>query len=296
MRDPRDKFKFVKTVAASAGVSVMVSDSDGIVAGAPIYVVTNDEEEKRYSKMIEEELKSLTIKTDQVGIILKVDTLGSLEAFSYLLKKANIPIRYAEIGPVTKKDVLEAQLVRQNDKYLGVILAFNQKSLVENPTVPVFFGNVMYNLIQDYLNYVKEEKEKDLRLKSEKLTYPAKFQVLKGYVFRRSNPAIFGIRVIAGILKPKVRVMNSKGEEVGSIEQIQVQGESVQKLGKGEEAAVSMKNVTIGRHIKEDEVLYTLPSAEEVKALKDTNLPEEDLQVLKEIIEIRRKIEYLYGY
>jgi Translation initiation factor 2 (IF-2; GTPase) len=175
-------------------------------------------------------------------------------------------------------------------------LAFNQKSLVENPTVPVFFGNVMYNLIQDYLNYVKEEKEKDLRLKSEKLTYPAKFQVLKGYVFRRSNPAIFGIRVIAGILKPKVRVMNSKGEEVGSIEQIQVQGESVQKLGKGEEAAVSMKDVTIGRHIKEDEVLYTLPSAEEVKALKDTNLPEEDLQVLKEIIEVRRKIEYLYGY
>ncbi|MFP3224781.1 MAG: translation initiation factor IF-2 [Nitrososphaeria archaeon] len=296
MRDPRDKFKFVKTVAASAGVSVMVSDSDDIVAGAPIYVVTNDEEEKRYSKMIEEELKSLTIKTDQVGIILKVDTLGSLEALSYLLKNANIPIRYAEIGPVTKKDVLEAQLVMQNNKYLGVILAFNQKSLVENPPVKIFFGNVMYNLIQDYLNYVKEEKEKDLRLKTEKLTYPAKFQVLKGYVFRRSNPAIFGIRVIAGILKPKVRVMNSKGEEVGSIEQIQVQGESVQKLGKGEEAAISMKNVTVGRQIKEDEVLYTLPSAEEAKVLKDTNLPEEDLQVLKEIIEIRRKVEYLYGY
>ncbi len=296
MRDPRDKFKFVKSVMASAGVSVLVSDSEGIVAGAPIYVVTNEEEERNYSKMIEEELRSLTIKTDQVGVIVKVDTLGSLEAFSYLLKQANIPIRYAEIGPVTKKDVMEAQLVRQSDKYLGVILAFNQKSLVENPTVPVFTGNVMYNLIQDYLNYVKQEKEKDLRLKAEKLTYPAKFQVLKGYVFRRSNPAIFGIRVIAGILKPKVRVMNEKGEEVGSIEQIQVQGESVQKLGKGEEAAVSMKNVTIGRHIKEDEILYTLPSADEVKALKDSELPEEDQQVLKEIIEIRRKVEYLYGY
>ncbi|MDP8023994.1 MAG: translation initiation factor IF-2 [Nitrososphaeria archaeon] len=296
MRDPRDKFKFVKSVMASAGVSVLVSDSEGIVAGAPIYVVTNEEEEKNYSKMIEEELRSLTIKTDQVGVIVKVDTLGSLEAFSYLLKQTNVPIRYAEIGPVTKKDVMEAQLVRQNDKYLGVILAFNQKSLVENPTVPIFTGNVMYNLIQDYLNYVKQEKEKDLRLKAERLTYPAKFQVLKGYVFRRSNPAIFGIRVLAGILKPKVRVMNEKGEEVGSIEQIQVQGESLQKLGKGEEAAVSMKNVTIGRHIKEDEVLYTLPSADEVKALKDSELPEEDKQVLKEIIEIRRKVEYLYGY
>ena len=296
MRDPRDKFKFVKSVEASAGISVLVSDSEGIVAGAPLYVVTNEEEEKNYSKIIEEELRSLIIKTDQLGVIVKVDTLGSLEAFSYLLKQANVPIRYADIGPVTKKDVVEAQLVRQANKYLGVILAFNQKSLVENPPVPIFFGKVMYDLLQEYLNYVKEEKEKDLRLKVEKLTYPAKFQVLKDYIFRRSNPAIFGIRVLGGILKPKVRVMNQKGEEVGTIEQIQVQGESVQKLEAGKEGAISMKNVTIGRHIKEDEILYTLPSSDEVKALKESNLPKEDLELLKEIIEIRRKVEYLYGY
>ncbi len=296
MRDPRDKFKPVKSVAASAGISVLVSDPEDVVAGAPVYVITNEEEEREASRLIEEELKSLTIRTDQLGVIVKVDTLGSLEAFSFLLKKENIPIRYAEIGPVTKKDVVEAQLVRQENKYLGVILAFNQKSLVENPPVPVFFGNVMYNLLQDYLNFVKQEKEKDLRLKIEKMTYPAKFQVLKGYIFRRSNPAIFGVRVIAGILKPKARVMNSKGEELGFIEQIQVQGESVQRLGPNEEGAVSMKNVTIGRHIKEDEVLFTLPTSEEAKALKESELPPEDAELLNEIIEIRRKVEYLYAY
>ncbi|MDG6930572.1 MAG: translation initiation factor IF-2 [Nitrososphaerota archaeon] len=296
MRDPRDKFKPVREVEASAGISIVVSDPDEAVAGAPMYVVTDEEDELNAKKEIEEELKKLIIKNDQVGVIIKVDALGSLEAMSFLLKQAGIPIRYAEVGPITKKDIIEAELVREKDKYLGAVLAFNQKLLVENPTVKIFSGKVMYDIIEEYQRYVTEQKEKDLHLKLEQITYPAKLQVIKGYIFRRSNPAIFGVRVIHGTLKPKVRVMNLYGKEIGIIEQIQVQGENVQELKASEEAAISIRDITIGRHIREDEVLYTLPNSNQINDLKKIITDPDDVKVLNEILQIRRKVELMYGY
>lgn len=296
MRDPRDKFKPVRDVEASSGISVVVTDPDEVVAGAPMYVITDENDEINAKREIESELKKLKIKNDQIGVIIKVDALGSLEAMSFLLKQAGIPIRYAEVGPVTKKDIIEAELVREKDKYQGVILAFNQKILVENPTVKIFTGKVMYDIIEEYQRYVTEQKENDLHMKLEQITYPAKIQVIKGYIFRRSNPAIFGVRVKQGTLKPKVRVMNLYGKEVGIIEQIQVQGETVQELKAGEEAAISIRDVTIGRHIREDEVLYTLPQSNQINDLKKIITNPDDIKVLNEILQIRRKVELMYGY
>ncbi len=296
MRDPRDKFKPVSEVKASAGISVIVSDPDDVVAGAPIYVVVNESDEANAKREIEDELKRLVIKNDQVGVIVKVDALGSLEAMAFLLKQANVPIRFAEVGPVTKKDIIEAELVREKDKYLGVILAFNQRVLVENASVKIFSGKVMYDIIEEYQRYVAEEKAKDLHLKLEQITYPAKFKVIKGYIFRRSNPAIFGVTVISGTLKPKVKVMNSHGKEIGIIEQIQVQGENRQELMAGEEAAISIRDITVGRHIREDEVLYTMPKSSEIGDLKKLITDPNEVKVLDEIIKIRRQVELTYGY
>ncbi|MEM0123707.1 MAG: translation initiation factor IF-2 [Conexivisphaerales archaeon] len=296
MRDPRDKFKPVREVEASSGISVIVSDPDEVVAGAPMYVITDEKDELNAKKEIADELKKLIIKNDQVGVIVKVDALGSLEAMSFLLKQAGIPIRYAEVGSVTKKDIIEAELVREKDKYLGVILAFNQRILVENATVKIFSGKVMYDIIEEYQRYVVEQKEKDLHLKLEQMTYPAKLQVIKGYIFRRSNPAIFGIRVIQGTLKPKVRVMNLYGKEIGVIEQIQVQGETVQEVRAGEDSAISIRDITIGRHIREDEILYTLPNSNQINDLKKIITDPSEIKVLNEILQIRRKVELMYGY
>ncbi len=296
MRDPRDKFKPVREVEASSGISVIVSDPDEVVAGAPMYVITDEKDELNAKKEIADELKKLIIKNDQVGVIVKVDALGSLEAMSFLLKQAGIPIRYAEVGSVTKKDIIEAELVREKDKYLGVILAFNQKILVENTTVKIFSGKVMYDIIEEYQRYVVEQKEKDLHLKLDQMTYPAKLQVIKGYIFRRSNPAIFGIRVIQGTLKPKVRVMNLYGKEIGVIEQIQVQGETVQEVRAGEDSAISIRDITIGRHIREDEILYTLPNSNQINDLKKIITDPSEIKVLNEILQIRRKVELMYGY
>ena len=44
-----------------------------------------------------------------------------------MLRRQQVPISKADIGPVTRRDVLEAMAVKENDRHLGVVLAFNVK-------------------------------------------------------------------------------------------------------------------------------------------------------------------------
>ncbi|MEE8132366.1 MAG: translation initiation factor IF-2, partial [Nitrososphaerales archaeon] len=101
MRDPRDKFVQVEEVRAAAGVKIASGDLDGVLAGSPVYVANNESEIINLKKMIESEIKSIVINTDKTGVVVKCDTLGSLEAITEMLKKEGVSIRIAEIGPVT---------------------------------------------------------------------------------------------------------------------------------------------------------------------------------------------------
>ncbi len=301
MRDPRDRFMPVREVKAAAGVKVSAPEIQNVLAGSPLVGIQKEEDEERAIEIIDSEVKRVFIHTDKLGIVLKADTLGSLEALIGMMRKRKIPIRIADIGPVTKRDAVQASIVREKDRYLGVILAFNVKVLDEarEIPVPIFQERVIYSLIENYLNWVEREKEAEARAVFSAFTLPAKFQVLKGFVFRRSNPAIFGIEVLEGRLKQKVKVMNKEGKEVGVIQQIQSSGQPIPEAVKGEQVAVSMKEPTIGRQIKEGEILYTLPSSDEARLLltkfKDRLSPEE-VKLLEEIIEIRRKVQHLYAF
>lgn len=299
MRDPRDRFMPVGEVKAAAGVKVGAPNLEDVLAGSPLIGIEGEKDEKEAVEVIESEVKKVFIETDKLGIVLKADTLGSLEALIGMVRKKGIPIRIADIGPVTKRDAIQASIVREKDRYLGVILAFNVKVLEEAKSVPIFQDKVIYSLIDSYIEWVEREREAEARAIFSSFTMPAKFQVLKGFVFRRSNPAIFGIEVLVGKVKQKVRVMNAEGKEVGMIHQIQSQGQPVQEAVKGEQVAISMREPTVGRQIKEGEVLYTLPSSEEARLLSTKfrdRLSEEEQQVLDEIIKIRRRVHYLYGF
>ena len=60
-----------------------------------------------------------------------------------------------------------------------------------------------------------------------------------------------------------------------------------------------MQNITIGRQIFEEDVFYTLPTPDEAKNLLKKymhKLNSEELELLKEIVEIQRKINPVYGY
>ena len=305
MRDPRDKFKPVEYIQAAAGVKIASPDLDGVLPGSTLYAVSDDAEIEHFKKIIEDEMQSVFISTETTGVILKCDAIGSLEAITEMLRRQQIPISKADIGPVTRRDVLEAMATKENDRHLGVILAFNVKVLqdaeteADNNHIKVFTDKIIYSLIDTYTQWVDDDKADEENSVFKELTPISKFTFLKGFVFRNNNPAVFGIRVDVGQLRQKIPFMNKTGKKIGIIHQLQHDGKTVSVAKTGQEVACSVQNVTIGRQIVEEDVFYTLPSSSDAKQLIKRfmhKLSSEETDVLNEIIEIQRAIDPAYAY
>jgi len=305
MRDPRDKFKPVEYIQAAAGVKIASPDLDGVLPGSTLYAVSDDAEIEHFKKIIEDEMQSVFISTETNGVILKCDAIGSLEAITEMLRRQQIPISKADIGPVTRRDILEAMATKENDRHLGVILAFNVKVLqdaeteADNNHIKVFTDKIIYSLIDTYTQWVDDDKADEENSVFKELTPISKFTFLKGFVFRNNNPAVFGIRVDVGQLRQKIPFMNKTGKKIGIIHQLQHDGKTVSVVKTGQEVACSVQNVTIGRQIVEEDVFYTLPSSSDAKQLVKRfmhKLSSEETDVLNEIIEIQRAIDPAYAY
>ena len=305
MRDPRDKFKPVEYIQAAAGVKIASPDLDGVLPGSTLYAVSDDAEIEHFKKIIEDEMQSVFISTETNGVILKCDAIGSLEAITEMLRRQQIPISKADIGSVTHRDVLEAMATKENDRHLGVILAFNVKVLQDAETeadsnhIKVFTDKIIYSLIDTYTQWVDDDKADEENSVFKELTPISKFTFLKGFVFRNNNPAVFGIRVDVGQLRQKIPFMNKTGKKIGIIHQLQHDGKTVSVAKTGQEVACSVQNVTIGRQIVEEDVFYTLPSSSDAKQLVKRfmhKLSSEETDVLNEIIEIQRAIDPAYAY
>jgi len=82
IRDPRAKFASVDCVFAAAGVKIVASGLEGALAGAPLYAVPPNEMAEKYAALVTEEIGRIRIATVVEGIVVKTDTLGSLEAIA----------------------------------------------------------------------------------------------------------------------------------------------------------------------------------------------------------------------
>ena len=304
MRDPRDRFSRVGEVRAAAGVKIVAEGLSKAMAGSPLYVIESPEKEREILEKIRSEVGEIILSTDKVGVVLKADTLGTLEAAILALRGRGIPVRRAGIGEVSKRDVVEAEVVRLKDEFKGVILAFNVRVDPEleldanNRGVRIFKERVLFRLIENYLGWVEEETRKRRLRTFESLVKPGKIKILEGYVFRRSNPAIVGVEVLAGRIKPKYPLMNEKGKVVGTIAQIQERGQSIPEATKGMKVAISMREPVVGRHIREGETLYVaVPENDARLLLREYGemLEEDSRKALEEIVEVRRRLDPLWA-
>jgi translation initiation factor 5B len=299
IRDPRDKFSSVDSVSAAAGVKIVAPELEGALAGAPLYVVPEGEDVEKYVKLVSEEIEKIKISTDVDGVVLKADTLGSLEAIAENLRRQGVPIRLADIGDVSKRDVTEASIVKEHEPLYGVVLAFNVKVLpdaeeeAKNIGVQIFKEKIIYHLIDNYVSWLKTQREAKLSADFEKLVKPGKIRILEGYVFRRAKPAIIGVEVLAGRIKPKYSLVRAEdGEEVGEIQQIQEKGKALPEAKQGMQVAISLDKPIVGRHIFENDVLYVrVPEAHAKTLLKDfvDRLSPDEQEALNEYVNLMRK-------
>ena len=305
MRDPRDKFRHVSEVISAAGVKITSPDLTGVMAGSPLFVLNQKEDEARLRAIVEAEIKNTFVNKDINGVTMKCDTIGSIEAISDLLVKQKVPIRISDIGHVTKRDVIEASAVREKDRYLGVILAFNVRVLddarreAQERQVMIFNEKIIYNLVRSYFDWTTYQKDHQDVIMFNEIPPVCKFQFLKNFVFRRNDPAVFGAEILVGKLRHKIPVINEEGKKIGAIHQIQQSGKTIEEATKGMQVAVSVRGPTIGRQINEGDVFYTDLHSKQAKVLNERftqRLTEEEMEVLNHIVSMKRKDDELFGY
>ena len=304
IRDPRDKFSSINEVSAAVGVKIAAPNLEDALAGAPLYVAESKEKIDDLLREVSEEVERLRILTDVDGVILKTDALGSLEAIAENLKRNDIPIRFADVGDVSKRDVIEASVVKENKPLYGVILAFNVRVLPDAEEeakirgIPLFCNNIIYHLIDDYLRWLEKKKAEIERGEFERLVKPAKIKILPGYIFRRAKPAIVGVEVLAGTIKPRLRLIRKDGKEIGEILQIQDRGKAIPKASKGSQVAISIDKPVVGRHIDEGDILYVnVPEAHARQLFSKfmERLSSDEIECLNEIAEIMSTKKPFWG-
>jgi len=305
MRDPRDKFVGVEHVYASAGVKIVAADLDDALAGAPLFVVPQGEDVVKYCNLITEEVGRVRITKEIDGVIAKADTLGSLEAMAEILKANNVQVRSADVGDISKRDVIEASVVKQREPLVGAILAFGVKALqdaeaeAESVGVPIFRDPIIYNLIDNYLKWVKDKRERKSEEEFGTLVKPGKLMVLPNCIFRRAKPLVVGVEVQGGRVKPRVSLLRVEdGSDLGEIQQVQDEGKAVGEAKVGEQVAISMDKPIAGRHIFERDVLFVKVPEEHVKKLFANHLDDltdAEIDVLKEYVKLMRKKTMFWG-
>jgi translation initiation factor 5B len=248
--------------------------------------------------MVSEEVAKLRIGTDVEGVVLKTDALGSLEAIAEILKREDVPIRLADVGDVSKRDVTEAAVVKDHEPLYGAILAFNVKILpdaqeeAKNRGVQIFQHNIIYHLIDNYTQWMRSEQEARLMKDFVKFIKPGMIRILPGYVFRTAKPAVFGVEVLAGTIRPKYPLVSAEGQDLGETLQLQDKGKAIPEATIGMQVAVSLEKPIVGRHIKEGDVLYVKVPEAHAKAMLtkfQTRLSPEALDALNNYVKIMRQ-------
>jgi translation initiation factor 5B len=298
IRDPQDRFDSVKSVAAAAGVKIVAANLDGAVAGAPVRVARGDT-----NAIVEEIAKEsqVHVETQEEGVLLKADAIGSLEGLAYECKQADIPIKFARLGPISRRDVID--VVTAKDPLLHAILAFNsdllpdaRTALADNPDIKLLQNDVIYRLIEDYTTW-RDERKRQLEEASRKaIAYPAKLLFLPDYVFRTSKPAIFGVRVLAGRMRSGQNVMREDGRSLGRVKSIRSGEQSLEEARQGQEVAIAVDGVTVGRQVSGGDVLYVELTEEEARTLrKKGELTHDEIETLDRLCAIKRKEDPFWG-
>ncbi len=292
MRESASKFKQVDSVYAAGGVKITGNGLDDALPGSPIIQVTDS----NYTEQIKAEIGDV-FAADNNGLVLKADSIGSIEALTRLLKSEGFSISKKGLGEVTKRDVLDAFSMHATDPKGAVVVAFNVNiegeaaDTARYSGIKIIEGNIIYKIIDDYKAYVEEMDKLSKEQMEKDVIFPAEIHVLRDSCFRVSHPAIFGINVYAGRVKPSDVIMNLDGEVIGRVKGLQNEKTPIDIARKGDSVAMSMDEPTFGRQIKDGDILYTRvrDSDEKLLLYKAPDLLEDDEKdLLKKIIEMKK--------
>lgn len=284
------QYQEVERVEPASGVKIAGKDLEGVVPGAPLRTGTDTE---KLVEEVREELETSSFETDNEGVVVKADSLGSLEALMRELEDLDIKIQKADVGRIKKSDIIE---VDNEEPEFRSVIAFNAEvtdkalELAEDKNVEIFNSDVIYEALENYENWRENLKQENREKALEKISRPAEVRTLQDHVFRSSNPVVVGMKVVDGVINQGV-LMTEEGEKVGRIKALQDDGDSLDKAEKGETVALSIANASLDRDFEAGDHLFVDLSGQDYRRLNELEdmLSSGEKKMLDRIKEIKDK-------
>ncbi len=284
-RENFGKYESLSSIEATAPIRLILREPNAMI-GTSITVFSSEEEKNKIIEDINAE--NIGYNNDESkGLVICADSIGSIDAIRNIAKSFGIEVGKTKIGEPSKNDITTAGINGGALMCFNVPISRQTESMAEEYGVKIISANSIYTLFDSYNEFEKELKNMNLEKKLERLKLPSKFVFIKGNIFRRSSPCVFGIEVLEGEIRQNYPIMNSKGERIGRILDIESDKTKLSSAVIGDKVAISVDDAVYGRNIIEGEILYTDISMSDV--MKFDDVAEELTADYKEALsEIRR--------
>lgn len=209
MKELRVKSQYVhnKEVKAALGVKIAANGLENAIAGSRLLVVKDDDDEDDLADDVMGDLENLLsrISTTGRGVTVQASTLGSLEALLEFLKQMKIPVSNISIGPVHKRDVIQAGTMLEKAKQYAVMLCFDVKvdkeaqQYADEVGVKIFTAEIIYHLFDDFTKHMEQltaQKKEESKMLA---VFPCVLSPIQ--VFNKKEPIVVGVDVVDGTLR-----------------------------------------------------------------------------------------------
>ncbi|KAF6841936.1 eukaryotic translation initiation factor 5b [Colletotrichum plurivorum] len=291
LRELRLKSAYVhnKEVKAALGVKISAPGLEGAIAGSRLMVVGPDDDEDDLIDEVESDLATLFSRVERTGrgVSVQASTLGSLEALLDFLKDCKIPVANVGIGPVYKRDVMQAGIMLEKASDYAVMLCFDVKvdkeaqAYAEEVGVKIFTADIIYHLFDAFTKHMADLLEKKKEESKMLAVFPCVLNTVA--VFNKTNPIVIGVDVTEGQLKINTPIAAVKTNAVtgvkevinlGRVTSIERDHKQVPVCKKGQPSvAVKIEmgghQPTYGRQLEESDALYSLISRASIDTLKE---------------------------
>lgn len=313
LRELRIKSAYVhnKEVKAALGVKIAAPDLDKAVAGSRLLLVGPDDDEEELMDEVMDDLTGLLDSVDKSGqgVCVQASTLGSLEALLDFLKDMKIPVMSIGIGPVFKRDVMRATTMLDKRPELALMLCFDVKidkdaeQYAKEQNIKMFSADIIYHLFDSFVSYQKQLLEKKREENASLAVYPCVCKTIQ--IINKRNPMIIGLEITEGSIRTGTPIAVVKKDpetgaklilDLGRIVSMEVNHKTVDVVKKGQaNAGVAVRlseptggaQPTWGRHVDENDTLYSHISRKSIDVLKDPafrdGVPRDDWLLIKNL-------------
>lgn len=310
MRDARIKSDYIRHdhITGSMGVKIAAEGLEQVVAGSECLVYTPEYELDHFKELVMEGMSDLSglLRKDGRGVRVHASTLGSLEALLTFLRaqKPPIPVGGFGVGPIFKKDVIQASTMLEKKRAFATILAFDVKidpeaaQMADDMGVRVFTANIIYHLQDQFQQYLQDLRQS--ARDNSKPVFPCVLQILDQFIFNKKNPIVVGVKVLEGIVKSGTPLCVIKEDSagtrsvltIGTIGSLQLNNKPVQSARSPEEICIKIDQnqaenfIMYGRQFDHKHKLFSVISRASIDALKanfreDLKEPEDTMLIVK---------------